>query len=282
MTSTRALWFLLSLLAADIRAAPQCAGSLCIPWQKRQGSNDIVLTETLVEVFSDTQTTTLTETFTSASSSGYVTSSTSVSEDHHDGSSSPAATVTPGVDLVGDVSDPDTTAQGVLFLPLDSDVSSAAAVLPTISIGDSPATVASTDSASAAAPPTPIPTSLLSNDYPSLPISPLATSTSSSASSNDTFASSAAGPAFAAQTPVVKGPLVSAYYPDWVSDSLPPESIDMTRFDWIDFAFALPDQNFNLGWDDPSVPGILSRLVTAAHSKGTKVKLSIGGWTGSR
>ena len=86
----------------------------------------------------------------------------------------------------------------------------------------------------------------------------------------------------AAQTPVVKGPLVSAYYPDWVSSTLPPESIDMTRFDWIDFAFALPDQNFNLGFDDPSVPGILSRLVAAAHAKNTKVKLSIGGWTGSK
>ena len=81
----------------------------------------------------------------------------------------------------------------------------------------------------------------------------------------------------------LKGPLLSAYYPDWVASDLAPEKIDMTRFDWIDYAFAIPDKNFNLVWDDPdSSPDILNRLVSAAHSKGTKVKLSIGGWDGSQ
>ncbi|KAI5125035.1 hypothetical protein M0805_007459 [Coniferiporia weirii] len=85
------------------------------------------------------------------------------------------------------------------------------------------------------------------------------------------------------QTPVVSGPLISAYYPDWALSVLPPEKIDMSRLSWIDFAFVSPDENFNLVWDDPSSsPGILSRLVSAAHAKGTKVKLSIGGWDGSR
>ena len=78
-------------------------------------------------------------------------------------------------------------------------------------------------------------------------------------------------------------PLVMAYYPDWASYSLPPEKIDFGRFDWIDFAFALPDQSFALTWDDPVIaPALLDRLVASAHVAGKYVKLSIGGWTGSQ
>ena len=78
-------------------------------------------------------------------------------------------------------------------------------------------------------------------------------------------------------------PLVMAYYPDWASYSLPPEKIDFARFDWIDFAFALPDQSFALTWDDPvNAPVLLQRLATSAHDAGKHVKLSIGGWTGSQ
>lgn len=70
-------------------------------------------------------------------------------------------------------------------------------------------------------------------------------------------------------------PLVMAYYPDWASYSLPPEKID--------FAFALPDQSFALTWDDPvNAPALLDRLVASAHDAGRYVKLSIGGWTGSK
>jgi len=78
-------------------------------------------------------------------------------------------------------------------------------------------------------------------------------------------------------------PLVMAYYPDWASYSLPPEKIDFSRFDWIDFAFALPDQSFALSWDDPvNAPALLQRLVASAHKADKRVKLSIGGWTGSQ
>ncbi|KAF7332012.1 MPN domain-containing protein [Mycena kentingensis (nom. inval.)] len=78
-------------------------------------------------------------------------------------------------------------------------------------------------------------------------------------------------------------PLMMAYYPDWCGSEFPPEKIDFARYDWIDFAFALPDKNGNLGWDDPSsAPQLLTRLVNATHSRGKKVKLSIGGWTGSQ
>ena len=77
--------------------------------------------------------------------------------------------------------------------------------------------------------------------------------------------------------------LIMAYYPDWVGSTFPPERIDFTRFDWIDFAFAVPDAKFALTWDDPQTgPDLLKRLVKSAHSHGTKVKLSLGGWSGSK
>ncbi|KAG6873729.1 hypothetical protein C0995_011548 [Termitomyces sp. Mi166 len=86
----------------------------------------------------------------------------------------------------------------------------------------------------------------------------------------------------AAPTPL-SYPLVMAYYPDWVDDSFRPEDIPCNLFDWIDFAFALPTDNMELTWDDPdSAPEKLRHLVSRAHSCGTKVKLSIGGWTGSK
>ncbi|KAL7417620.1 glycoside hydrolase superfamily [Mrakia frigida] len=76
-------------------------------------------------------------------------------------------------------------------------------------------------------------------------------------------------------------PLVAAYYPDWISDTLTPEQISWDRFDWVDFAFAVLDSNLNLvftGWNSED---LLNRVVSTAHAAGKQVKLSIGGWTGS-
>ncbi|KAH9482401.1 Chitinase A1 [Psilocybe cubensis] len=73
-----------------------------------------------------------------------------------------------------------------------------------------------------------------------------------------------------------------AYYPDWVGSTFPPTRIDFKRVDWIDFAFAVPTEDFSLTWDDPTGPTLLEDLVSSAHSMGAKVKLSIGGWTGSK
>ena len=78
-------------------------------------------------------------------------------------------------------------------------------------------------------------------------------------------------------------PLIMGYYPVWRADALPPENIDFSRVDWIDFAFAIPNGAFGLDWDgSDNAPGILMRLVGEAHQHGKKVKLSIGGWGGSR
>lgn len=77
--------------------------------------------------------------------------------------------------------------------------------------------------------------------------------------------------------------MVMGYYPDWVGDSYPPEKIDFDQYDWVDFAFAEPGSDQGLYWDDDKrSPELLKRLTTAAHEKGSKVKLSVGGWAGSR
>ena len=73
------------------------------------------------------------------------------------------------------------------------------------------------------------------------------------------------------------------YYPDWAYPAFPPEKIDFRRYDWIDFAFASPNAHCALVWDDMDTsPKLVKRLVTAAHAGGSKVKLSIGGWSGSQ
>jgi chitinase len=78
-------------------------------------------------------------------------------------------------------------------------------------------------------------------------------------------------------------PLMMAYYPVWVAETFPPERINFSLFDWIDFAFAMPNAGYELDWDGSEMaPEILTRLVTAAHQQGTKVKLSVGGWSGSK
>lgn len=87
----------------------------------------------------------------------------------------------------------------------------------------------------------------------------------------------------ASEEDLAEKPLVMAYYPSWTRSQFPPESINFTNYDWIDFAFAIPTSDYDLTWDDPTVaPGLLSRLVDACHAGDAKAKLSIGGWTGSK
>ena len=74
---------------------------------------------------------------------------------------------------------------------------------------------------------------------------------------------------------------MNGYYPDWSGDYLSPENVDFSKFDVVDFAFALPTSDNNLQFTEDDSSDLLKRLVTNAHNSGKKVKLSIGGWTGS-
>ncbi|KZT62911.1 glycoside hydrolase family 18 protein [Calocera cornea HHB12733] len=107
---------------------------------------------------------------------------------------------------------------------------------------------------------------------PGAPTSTLKTISTSSTSAASTSTSTAA-PA--------SDKVVAAYYSDWAADIITPEQVDFDRFNWMDFAFAIPDENFNLQFTEDDSEDLLRRLVKAAHAKGKGVKLSIGGWTGS-
>ena len=101
--------------------------------------------------------------------------------------------------------------------------------------------------------------------------------------------------------------LSGAYYPSWVIDTLPPSKINYAMFDIINFgkplsprfefstsvaaqtdlppslrvtAFAIPTWDGIVTLDDWS-GSTLVQVVQGAHAHGTKVALSIGGWTDS-
>ncbi|WVN86481.1 uncharacterized protein L203_101645 [Cryptococcus depauperatus CBS 7841] len=104
--------------------------------------------------------------------------------------------------------------------------------------------------------------------------STLSASDSSNTTSLPTFSSSPVN--------AILGPaLMLGYYPDWSVDHLFPEDIDWSRFDMINFAFAIPNLDGSIYFLQDNSEDILRRLVAAAHSAGKRVSLSIGGWTGS-
>ncbi|KAL7421165.1 hypothetical protein Q5752_004050 [Cryptotrichosporon argae] len=74
---------------------------------------------------------------------------------------------------------------------------------------------------------------------------------------------------------------MNGYYADWSGWYLEPESVDFDKYDVVDFAFALPTADFGLEFTQDDSSDLLNRLVANAHSYGKRVKLSIGGWTGS-
>ena len=97
-------------------------------------------------------------------------------------------------------------------------------------------------------------------------------------------------------------PVIATYYPDWAYESMTPEQVDFTRFDWVDFgspsshlsilsdqltyspssAFAIPTSSFGLEFTQDNSPALLNRLVSQAHTARKRVKLSVGGWSGSK
>lgn len=78
------------------------------------------------------------------------------------------------------------------------------------------------------------------------------------------------------QAPFVSSPplMIAGYYACWTASVFPPESVNFTKLDWVDFAFAIPNENQEIGWEDDNHSQVLHRLVRAAHVQGTKVKLT--------
>jgi GH18 family chitinase len=68
---------------------------------------------------------------------------------------------------------------------------------------------------------------------------------------------------------------VIGYVPSWAGEV---SQIDFSRLTHVNYAFALPNSNGTLRAIENT--GKLQSLVTAAHARGVKVSLSIGGWNG--
>lgn len=74
---------------------------------------------------------------------------------------------------------------------------------------------------------------------------------------------------------------MGGYWADWTSNKLPPESVDWSKFDVVNYAFAEPDASGTLQFSQSNGGDLLRRLAASAHKNGKRVVLSIGGWTGS-
>ncbi|WRT70162.1 uncharacterized protein IL334_007156 [Kwoniella shivajii] len=136
-------------------------------------------------------------------------------------------------------------------------------------------------------------TSTLSSEMASSTSSNLSLSESTSLESTSTVSSvvsvtasltstSAAATSSSSNLETLGSTLMNAYYPDWSGYYLSPESVDWSKFDVIDFAFALPTADYGLEFTQDDSADLLKRLVSTGHAAGKRVKLSIGGWTGSQ
>ncbi|GAA6001318.1 glycoside hydrolase family 18 protein [Rhodotorula paludigena] len=76
------------------------------------------------------------------------------------------------------------------------------------------------------------------------------------------------------------GMLAAGYYPYWVEDTMPPEDVDWSLYDIINYSFALPTSDYSVDIPD-WVVGNLQRTVRLAHAVGTKVVIAVGGWSDS-
>ncbi|KAI8325403.1 glycoside hydrolase, partial [Martensiomyces pterosporus] len=84
----------------------------------------------------------------------------------------------------------------------------------------------------------------------------------------------AAGLALSMAVQVLGRANVVGYYPNWVT--MP--QLSLSKYTHVNFAFAIPQSNGSLKYDNQSdMPGIVTNL----HAAGVKALISIGGWTGS-
>ncbi|KAJ1021904.1 hypothetical protein NDA16_003666 [Ustilago loliicola] len=74
---------------------------------------------------------------------------------------------------------------------------------------------------------------------------------------------------------------MAGYWSDWSSSSFPATSIDFSKFDIVNYAFAIPTSNFDLSIPTDPSGNLLRGFVKACKAGDTKALLSIGGWGGS-
>ncbi|TKY86996.1 hypothetical protein EX895_003673 [Sporisorium graminicola] len=116
-----------------------------------------------------------------------------------------------------------------------------------------------------------------------------ASSASASASASNSAAtstsSSSAAPASptndASESRTSTNMTMAGYWPDWVASALPASSIDFTKFDILNYAFALPTADFSLSIPTDPSGNTLRGFVKACKAGNTKAMLSLGGWGGS-
>ncbi|KAI8148417.1 glycosyl hydrolases family 18-domain-containing protein [Fennellomyces sp. T-0311] len=74
------------------------------------------------------------------------------------------------------------------------------------------------------------------------------------------------------------------YFPNWLYANYPVEQIPYNEYTHINYAFSILNDESNLPSfpDDWAIENYLPKIVDLAHQAGTKVLLSIGGWTGSQ
>ncbi|KAJ1603611.1 hypothetical protein NDA14_002119 [Ustilago hordei] len=133
-----------------------------------------------------------------------------------------------------------------------------------------------------------VPSSRILSRRPSTRISPRKRSckarssnstTSSSASSSSSSPSTPTGAPEDSKTGTNK--IMAGYWADWTSSTFPVTSIDYTKFDNLNYAFAIPTSNLDLSIPTDPSGNLLRRFVKACKAGNTKALLSIGGWGGS-
>lgn len=84
-------------------------------------------------------------------------------------------------------------------------------------------------------------------------------------------------PALSLALSSASNPKVVGYFPDWAASSYSTAKLDFAKVTHVAWAFAIPDSQGNLGVLTGTKAKRLDTLVQAAHAKGVKVVVSLGG-----